>query len=210
MKKKVLILANHSIGLYNFRRDLIKKLREEYDIYISVPNNGFWKELKILACQMFETNVDRRGMNPVKDFTLLCQYFNIMKKVKPDLVITYTIKPNVYGGLVCRMKKIPYAANITGLGTTFQKQSITRKLVTFLYKLALKKSKVTFFENDENRRIFINENILQEEQTCLLNGAGVDLQHFAFKEYSKDDAPIRFLFSGRVMKERAWKNYFMP
>lgn len=208
MKKRVLILANHSVGLYNFRRDLIKKLQEDYEIYISVPNNGFWDELESMGCQMFETYIDRRSVNPIKDMGLLRQYSKIMKMVRPDLVITYTIKPNIYGGLLCRIKNIPYAVNITGLGTTFQKQGIMRKVVILLYKVSLKDSRISFFENDENRHIFVIEKILKESQTCLLNGAGVNLQHFALAPYPIENDSIRFLFSGRVMKEKGVEELF--
>lgn len=208
MKKRVLILANHSVGLYNFRRDLIKKLQDNYEVYISVPNNGFWNELESMGWHLFKTSIDRRGVNPIKDMGLLKQYSKIIKKVHPQLVITYTIKPNIYGGILCRVKKIPYTANITGLGTTFQRPGIMRKLVTLLYKVSLKRSEVCFFENDENRRIFINEKILTENQTCLLNGAGVNLHHFALANYPEENERIRFLFSGRVMKEKGVEELF--
>ena len=131
-----------------------------------------------------------------------------MKKIQPDLVITYTIKPNVYGGFACRILKIPYAVNITGLGTAFQKDGLLRKIVTRMYKVGCKKAKVVFFENAENRQIFIDEKIVREEQTCLLHGAGVNLDHFYLQDYPVDGTDTRFLFVGRVMKEKGIDELF--
>ena len=122
--------------------------------------------------------------------------------MKPDLVLTYTIKPNIYGGMVCRMLKVPYVVNITGLGTAFQGNGMLKKLVTGMYKSALKKVKIVLFENVENRDIFVKEKIIQKSKTHVLAGAGVDLKYFYYAEYPKEDGIIRFLFIGRVMREK--------
>ena len=148
---KVLIIANCASGLYDFREDLIRRLGTlNQKVYTSVPVDEYVEELTSLGCKIIDTPVDRRGVNPVKDIKLLLRYFKIINQVKPDLVITYTIKPNVYAGLICRLKKIPYAVNITGLGTTFQNDGILKKLVTAMYKVSSKNAKVVFFENIEN------------------------------------------------------------
>jgi galacturonosyltransferase len=123
------------------------------------------------------------------------------------LVITYTIKPNVYGGFACRRLGIPYAANITGLGTAFQSQGMLRRLVTVMYKVSLKKAKVVFFENEENRQIFIQEKIIQDKKTCLLMGAGVNLQRYQPTEYPYGDT-TKFLFIGRMMREKGIDELF--
>ena len=128
-------------------------------------------------------------------------YRKLFRQVKPDLVIAYTIKPNVYGGFAARIARIPYAVNITGLGTAFQSRGMLRKVVTQMYKLGCKKAKVVFFENAENRQIFLEEHIVREQQTCLLNGAGVNLEHYRLTEYPTGDE-TKFLFIGRVMKEK--------
>jgi galacturonosyltransferase len=146
-------------------------------------------------------------VNPVTDFKLFLQYRRMLRKEKPDLVITYTIKPNVYGGMACRLRKIPYGVNITGLGTTFQNDGMLRKLVTKLYRVALKKAKVVFFENAANRQIFIDEKIIPEEKTVCLNGAGVNLERYYLSPYPKEGPP-RFLFIGRVMKEKGVEELF--
>ena len=101
-----------------------------------------------------------------------------IKQENPDFVITYTINPNIYGGIACKKMKVPYAQNITGLGLAFQKKGILQKLVSRLYKSGTKNAKVVFFENSENRDFFVKNGMVREEQTCLLNGSGVNLNHF--------------------------------
>lgn len=205
---KILILTNYDVGLYQFRRELIAELLKKNTVIISLPYGELVEPLKKMGCIYVETPFERRSINPLKDVRLLSRYISLVRKQKPDLVITYTIKPNVYGGLVCRILKIPYAVNITGLGTAFQKQGMLRKMVTVMYKAGLKKAQTVFFENVENQQVFIKEGIVRPEQTCLLNGAGVNLEHFQVAEYPKENEPTRFLFIGRVMKEKGIDELF--
>lgn len=205
---KILILANNDEGLYKFRKELIKKLIEKNNtVYISLPDGNYISKLSEMGCKFVDTKIDRRGINPKTDLKLLLFYKKIIKRVKPELVIAYTIKPNIYGGMVCRLLQIPYVVNITGLGTAFQKKGWVKTLVTFLYKIALKKVKVVFFENTENKKIMMDMRIVKEEQTCVLNGAGVNLEEYPYCEYPSDDE-IRFLFIGRVMKEKGVDELF--
>ena len=209
MPEKIVILANNSGGLYDFRGMLMSELISRGDTVIALtPLDDRVDELKVLGTELIETPINRRGINPKEDIKLFRKYKNLLKDLKPDLVITYTIKPNVYGGFACRLLKIPYAANITGLGTAFQGKGMLRKLVTLMYKVGLKKAKTVFFENAENRQTFIDEKIVKEEQTCLLNGAGVNLEHFEVAEYPKEDGTTRFLFIGRAMKEKGIDELF--
>ena len=204
---KILILANFDVGLYQFRRELIEALLKEHQVLLSLPDGDLVRPLEEMGCRFFDTPMERRGINPVKDLDLFLRYIKLLRQQKPDLVITYTIKPNIYGGLACRLLRIPYAVNITGLGTAFQKQGMLRKLVTFLYRTALKKARVVFFENSGNRQIFLDEGIVAENKTCLLSGAGVNLEHYAYAPYP-EAGTTRFLFVGRVMKEKGVEELF--
>lgn len=184
---KLVIIANNSGGLYGFRKELIETFVEKDNSVIALtPFDDMVSELKNIGIKLIETPIDRRGINPIKDISLFHKYKKKLKILKPDLVITYTIKPNIYGGFACRLLKIPYAVNITGLGTAFQKDGLLRKLVTFMYKISLKMAKTVFFENSENMQIFLDEKIITRNQTCLLNGAGVNLKHFSLLEYPQD------------------------
>ncbi len=205
---RVMILTNFDLGLYQFRKELIQELLKDNEVIISLPYGELVEPLKNMGCKFIDTPVDRRGINPITDIKLFQNYRRLLKKEKPDMVITYTIKPNVYGGLACRMAKIPYAVNITGLGTAFQGNGMLRKIVTQMYKAGSKKAKVVFFENAENREIFIDKKIVMEEKACLLNGAGVNLEYFHVLEYPTDNSVTRFLFIGRVMKEKGINELF--
>lgn len=199
---RILILANNDVGLYNFRKELILKLISMgNEVYISLPYGEKVEPLIRYGCRFIDTALDRRGINPVTDLGLVRTYFKIIKQVKPDKVITYTIKPNIYGGIVCRMKRVPMYANITGLGTAFQGNGILTKLVTAMYKFAFKNVKTVFFENKENRDIIVGKKIIPKEKSYCLKGAGVNLEEFAFTDYP-DDGTIHFLFIGRVMREK--------
>ncbi len=206
--KRILILANFDVGLYKFRKELIQELLNQgNEVYISLPDGELVRNLERMGCKFVNTAVDRRGINPKTDAKLMLFYRKLIKRLHPDMVITYTIKPNIYGGLMCRMLHVPYAVNITGLGTAFQSENMVKKLVTFLYKIALKKAKVVFFENTGNKQTFLDLNILKEKQTCVLNGAGVNLAEYPFCEYPSGEE-IRFLFIGRVMKEKGVDELF--
>lgn len=204
---KILILANYDVGLYQFRKELIEALNTENEIYLSLPYGDLIEPLTKMGCQFIDTPLERRGMNLFKDFRLFRSYWKLINQIQPDLVITYTIKPNVYGGFASRLLRIPYAVNITGLGSAFQSDGMLRKIVTVMYKLGCRKAKAVFFENSENRRIFLDEKIVKEEQTCLLNGAGVNLSHYQVTDYPDGDT-TKFLFIGRVMKEKGIEELF--
>lgn len=207
MKRRIAILANQSGGLYDFRKDLIIALREKAEVYAIVPHNDRWDELLHLADRVIELPIDRRGMNPLHDSKLFHQYRAILKEVKPDLVLTYTIKPNIYGGLACRMAHIPYAVNITGLGSAIENGGWLKKFVLALYKPALKGAKVIFFENAGNRDTLTATGVVPKGRDVVLNGAGVNLEDYPYQPYSQE-GPVRFLFVGRVMHEKGVDELF--
>lgn len=198
--KKILILANSSGGLYDFRNELVLKLLKEYEVVLSLPDQVCTKELEDEGCRIIDTPIHRRGVNPVEDLKLFFQYHRLLKREKPDLVLTYTIKPNIYGGFACRMGKIPYISTITGLGTTFQKQGILLKLITQMYRMGLKKAECVFFQNEENRGIFEKYRI-RGKNSCLVKGSGVNLKRHCFEEYPEMDRTV-FLYVGRMMREK--------
>lgn len=205
---KILIFANNSSGLYDFRNELISELlRHKNNVVAYTPFDLKIPELINLEIDVKKISIDRRGLNPIADLKLFLSYIKILRKEKPDIVITYTIKPNVYGGLACRLAHIPYAVNITGLGTAFENGGLLKKIVTVMYKVACKKAKVVFFENEENRQIFIKEKIVYDGQTHRLNGAGVNLEKYQVTEYPEGEK-IKFLFMGRVMAEKGVNELF--
>lgn len=204
----ILVIANNDIGLYKFRKELLQKLIDDgNEVYISLPNGNLVQPMVDMGCKFIDTAVDRRGINPVTDLKLFLNYRKMIGKVKPDFIITYTIKPNVYAGIVSAIKHKKYAINITGLGTAFQKQGLFLKLIVMLYKFACKKAHTVIFENCENMKLFLDYGIVKEEQ-CLLNaGAGVNLEEYQFEKYPLADK-TRFLFIGRIMQEKGIDELF--
>lgn len=203
--KKVLILANSSGGLYDFRNELVLELLQQYEIIISVPDESKTKELEEEGCQIIQTPINRRGMNPAEDYKLLKNYYSMMQTLKPDMVLTYTIKPNIYGGLAAKKRHIPYITNITGLGTTFEKKGMVKKLVVFLYRKALSKSRCIFFQNQKNQDVFSGHRI-HGKKFRLIPGSGVNLDKYNLEPYPENALP-RFLFVGRLMKEKGIEEF---
>lgn len=207
-EKKILILANNDVGLYKFRKELIQVLIEQGNkVYISLPYGKLVDSLINMGCEFIDTHIDRRGINPIEDLKLLINYKKIIKAVNPDLVITYTVKPNIYGGIACRMKKVKYISNITGLGTAFQTEGLLKKIITRLYKVSLKKVKYVFFENKGNRNVFTDLEIVNKDICVVMNGAGVNLDEYTYEPMPINDK-TRFLFIGRVMKEKGIDELF--
>lgn len=205
---KILILANFDLGLYKFRKELIEELLgRDNEVYISLPDGELVRPLESLGCIFIDTPVDRRGINPKTDFGLFLRYRKMIKKIDPDIVITYTIKPNIYGGIAARFAGKQYAVNITGLGTAFENSGIIRTVAINLYKIALKKAKVVFFENCSNRDELLSFGCCKREKTAVLHGAGVNTETYGYQKYP-DNKDFRFLFVGRVMKEKGIDELF--
>lgn len=201
--KKILVFTNSINGLYSFRRELIEQLIEDnYEVTISSPDDTKSFYFQQMGCNLIHTTINRRGINPVTDLKLIYRYFEIIKKVKPDVVLTYTIKPNVYGGLTCRLFKIPYIANITGLGTSIENKGALRTISLFLYKVGLKKAHAVFFQNKSNKEYFIKNQIVSENLSREIPGSGVNVNYHIFEEYPANDDVIKFLFIGRIMKSK--------
>lgn len=201
MKNKILILANCASGLYDFRNELLLSLLKEYEVHVSLPDEEEVPEIAQEGCIVYHTPVDRRGINPLRDLKLFMSYLKLMKKIRPSVVLTYTIKPNTYGSLCCRMLGIPYIVNITGLGSVFENGGMLQKIVVFLYRISLRKASCVFFQNSRNREIFEQFGIYGKK-TRLVPGSGVNLERHSREEYPSEEKSIIFLYVGRIMKEK--------
>lgn len=199
---RIFILGNFGMGLYNFRRELIEELiKQKHEVYISLPKDEYVDKMVKIGCKFIDTPINRRGKNPISDFKLLMHYSKYIKKVKPDVVLTYTIKPNIYGGIACMLSKTPYITNITGLGTAVENKGILQKITLSLYKLSLRKANRVFFQNEDNKNFFTKNNIIDKNYK-ILPGSGVNLNYYSLLEYPKNNANTNFLFISRVMKEK--------
>ena len=204
---KVLILANNSVGLYKFRKDLLEALlANKHEVFISLPNGDFIDDMQQMGCRFIETEISRHGTNPLTDLALAKKYCAIIKSVKPDIVFTYTIKPNVYGGIACQLCKVPYVANVTGLGTAVENGGILQKITLALYRTGLRKAKRVFFQNQANQDFMLRHKVVRGAYS-LLPGSGVNLERFVPLPYPDETDGIHFVFISRIMREKGIEQY---
>lgn len=204
--KKVLLIANHDVVIYNFRLEFIEELlKKNYDVYIALP---YGKKVSILekkGCYFINTPMSRHGVNIFCEQKLFLQYLQILNKVKPDITFTYTVKPNIYGSIACRLKKIPCVPTITGLGNAIKNATILSKLVIMLYRFAFQNVQTVFFQNQENQNFFLEKGISVNRQK-LVRGSGVNLELFKKLDYPSNSI-TNFVFIGRIMKEKGIDEY---
>lgn len=199
--KKVLILANNASGLYLFRKETPLKLQEAYDVTIALPEEPAAQKLLDLGLKLRYVKINRRGTNPIADFKLMLRFRKLIREIKPDMVLTYTVKCNIYGGIACRLTKTPYAATMTGLGSGLSCGGFLQRLTEWLYRVGLKKCNVVFFQNAENEAFF-TERRLTRAASQLLPGSGVNLEEHPETPYPDEENGIRLLFLGRLMREK--------
>ena len=213
---RILILANNDVGLYKFRKELISELlhpgsyledrtAEPCEVFISLPNGDFVQELVDMGCVFINTPLERHGTNPIAELKLISRYKQIIREVCPDIVLSYTIKPNIYGGIVCKALKISCIMNITGLGTAVENGGVLQKITLLLYRFALLGAKKVFFQNSENE-LFFAEYRLAEGKRDMLPGSGVNVAHYSVLDYPPEDT-VEFVFISRIMKEKGVDQY---
>lgn len=202
----IAVLSNDSSWTYNLRKEILKAFIDKgHKVYIIVPAGKKVDLLENMGCEVIPSSLERHGTNPVKDMKLCAEYIKILKQIKPDIVYTYTAKPNIYGGMACSILNIPYVANITGLGTALENEGILQKISSVLHRVGLKKAQMTFFQNSENKDFMINRKIVTGKH-YVLPGSGVNVEHFSPLEYPGEDT-IEFVFISRILKEKGIDQY---
>ena len=198
----ILILTNNDSGLIQLRKELLEALVKKHQVVCCTPDeNGYIDMIKQLGCGCVVFNFNRRGINPIEDLRIIRTYKKIIADTEADVVLTYTIKPNVYGGFACQQLGIPYLSNITGLGTTIENGGLLCKISLFMYKMGLRKSNCVFFQNAANQKFFVDKGIAKGV-TRLLPGSGVNIDHHRLEGYPPDGKTFNFLFIGRLMKDK--------
>ena len=209
MKKKILMISNSFYSLSLFRIELLTELNKEYEIFLFCPIDKKAgdkpEQFEAMNIHTKSMVMDRRSTDPFKELKLCREIKSYIKEIMPDIVITLTIKPNIYAGFACADLGIPYIANVTGLGTAFNTDNLLKKITVALYKRALRKCNMVFFENSENKRIMEECGILKGPST-VTTGAGVNLERFVKKPYPDKDNET-YLFIGRLMKEKGIEEF---
>ncbi len=203
-------MNNSIISLINFRKELIHTLIEKnYEVYFTVPEskeNQQVKELLNMGTKYVQNSINGRSINPFFELKTLFQLKKIVQNIKPDIILSFTIKPNIYGSYVAKKCKIPIIINITGLGSGFN-NAYTKILVEKMYKYACKNAFCIFFQNEANYNYFIENKIAKKDKSKIVPGSGVNLEKFKPMEKTKEDGIVRFLFIGRIMKEKGIEEY---
>ena len=204
---KILILTNYANGLYLFRKELLKTFMDAgHIVLISAPFDENSKKLEKYCTRLIDTHLERHGLNPFKDLELFHNYNSLMKDVKPDVVLTYTIKPNIYGGFAARFHRVPYICNITGLGTAIEKGGLMSSALVAMYRGATKGARKVVFHNERNRG-FMQSKGIAVNNSGLLPGSGVNLEEHPYRGYPIENEGIRILAVCRIMKDKGMTEY---
>ena len=208
--KTIGIVINTSWHIYNFRTGLIKALQNMgYRVVAIAPKDVYSPKLIETGVDYFEIEMDNMGTNPVEDTKLTYRYYKLFEKIKPDLLLLYTIKPNIYGSVAAKMLDIPVISSITGLGTVFLHDNISSKIAKLLYGIALKIPSKVFFENPYDKNIFIDQGFVEKEKVVLIPGAGINTNEYSPIEQIKFDEKhqLKFLFIARLVKDKGLIEY---
>lgn len=199
--KRLLILANSDSAIFKFRSELIEALSADYHIGIGIPFGQYMELIKNDKYEFFDIPINRHGLNPLEDYKLLRRYKKLIKEFKPDAILLYTIKPNLYGSIAAKKYQIPCLCNITGLGSALENKGLLQKFLILMYRYAMRKEHTIFFQNAYGKDFFIRHVIGKESQYYLLPGSGVNLDRFIVLPYPSDSC-VRYFFVARVIKEK--------
>lgn len=209
MNRKIVISVNSAWNIHNFRAGLVKALiRQGYDVMVMAPEDGHAQRLAALGCRFKLLAMDNNGTSPSRDLSLLVKYWRVLQSVRPLAYLGYTIKPNVYGSIAAHGLDIPVINNIAGLGATFINNSVLTCLVKRLYRCSLGKSHRVFFQNADDRNLFVEAGLARPAVVDVLPGSGIDLQHFR-------PAPLpalaqrrfRFLLVARMLRDKGIEEF---
>ncbi len=209
-QKTILIAGNSELVVFGFRSELVKQLIADGNrVVTAFPVTEFGNGVdtaKQYGCEYIEIKINGHGKNPAEDGILFLNYLSLLRQVKPDVLLTFTIKPNIYASLAARICGVPYLANITGVGVAFENKGFVRASASILYRLALKKPQAVFFQNTENMDLF-DELKLTKAKKILLPGSGVNLEKFEASPYPDTKDGIHFVFVARIMKKKGIRQY---
>lgn len=204
---RIALVINTSWNIYNFRTGLIKAfLAKGWEVVAIAPKDTFTDRLVEMGCEFLPIEMDNKGSNPVKDLGLFFRFISTYRKAKIDLALQYTIKPNIYGTLAAKVLGIPVINNVSGLGTVFLHDNLVSKIAQQLYRFAFQFPKQVFFQNSDDRDLFLKLKLIEEGRTGLLPGSGVDLKKY-IPTPIPNSRPFRFLFIGRLLFDKGIQEY---
>ena len=205
---KIAVVLNTSWNIYNFRLSLIRALQQEdHTIYAIAPRDKYSVLLEKEGCTYVDIEMDNKGVNPLKDIRLTYCLYKTYKKIQPDVILHYTIKPNIYGSIAARVAGIPVINNVSGLGTVFLHNNLSSKIAILLYRLSFHFPKKVFFQNKDDKQLFIEKNLVKEQITDLVPGSGVDVTKFSPLPFKRNQV-FRFLLIARLLYDKGIIEYY--
>jgi glycosyltransferase involved in cell wall biosynthesis len=209
MNRRVVIALNLAWNLVNFRAGLIRALvAEGYEVVAVAPPDEYAPRLAALGCRFEPLPMDNQGTHPGRDLLLLWRFYRLLRRERPAVYLGYTVKPNVYGSLAAHALGIPVVNNIAGLGAVFIRNSPVTRVVRGLYRLALRRSRRVFFQNDEDLRMFVDGGLVRPEATGRVPGSGIDLSRFAPVPLpAAGSGRVRFLLIARMLWDKGVGEY---
>ena len=208
--KNLLVVANSGWNLVNFRSGLIKALQgASYRVFAVAPLDISPSKLEGLGCEFFELKLSPQSLNPIKDLWFMAELLFLLRKTQTQECLFFTAKPNIFGSICARLLGIKYINNISGLGSVFIENGLLSKFMSLLYRLALKKSSCVFFQNPDDRDVFILKNIVRVEQAQLLPGSGVDLNRYrpALAVNHSKPGELKFILVARMIRDKGIYEY---
>lgn len=204
---KVAIVLNTSWNIYNFRMNFVKALlKKGYEVHTVAPTDEFTHYLTEAGCIHHPVTMDSRGINPIKDTALIFELWSIYRKIRPDMVLHYTIKPNVYGALAASFLRIPSINNVCGLGTVFLKKNLLSIIAKFLYRTTFRFPRKVFFQNPDDRDLFVSKKLVPLHSVDLVPGSGIDLARFTPGPFQRNKK-FTFLLISRLITDKGIMEY---
>lgn len=205
---RALFIVNHNATIYNVRRELLQRLvGNGFEVFIAVPTHERNQAFRDLGCNVIDTPLSRFGTNPIIELSTIARFVKVIRKVRPDVVLTYTVKANAYGGIAAQVCRVPYIGTVTGLGAVFQSPGLLQRISANLQRLAFRKAHKVFFQNSTNLETFRNLSIVGE-QAALVPGSGVNLKLHSLEPYSPDQGITRFIAISRIRRDKGFDELF--
>lgn len=207
--KKIWILLNTSWNVVNFRLGLLRALKAQgASITVLTPKDAYTPLLQAEGFNWLDIEMDNQGNNPKRDLKLLFNYHHLFKQHHPDVILSYTIKPNIYATIAAHFLRIPVIANVAGLGTLFIHRTWLTRVVVPLYRFALQRAGHVFFQNADDQQLFLEHGIVRHTRFSRIAGSGVDLTHFAFTALPQHEIDsCCFILIGRLLKDKGVLEY---
>jgi len=205
---RILMSVNAAWNIWNFRRPLVEALLADgHSVTIVAPRDDTATHLETLGCRVRHLEMSVTGLNPLKDVRFMRRLSQVFRQADPDVILSFTIKNNIFGAMAAKSARVPFVPNVTGLGTAFLSGGLLERVAITLYRGAFRNLPVVFFQNEDDRDLFLDRSLVTQEQARVLPGSSIDLQQFAAVPYPGNNAAPVFLMIARLLRDKGVYEY---